>query len=637
MEYDKVSVPQYDKADRDHMRRLLKKAIPIIDLIATDQVPFGSYESAELIDSLAATIVYENEKLKDDDELQELKDDSYSLVNLYGAIKKIPTFIPLYVELGKLLRHYGLFDEEVVLLENAVATDGFSDEDLADIKDRLNRALAYREADDERMSDSDRIAENLQRLLQKKPLDEKEITALLEQCTDDTVLYNIACDPDEDKETKYIREKAARLIHSRDYRYALSSHLSCDARTSMILDLHSPLEGDKTFITRTILTDPNDENKAHMLIYCRDESLLMLGWLYVYGARWICEDRLHDMGSRFPEAYQEMSQQNKESCVQELLGYAAKLALDLFSEDENVRERLSNGADVDSEPLHFFLSIHHPKPAIRLQHARKLKNPARIAYVGSWTSDDQIKESLSVKIDSTMIITEMIYGDLSGVDLIFGFRKPEDLTLQDRFCVEIMKNNPDRRIREHVRTELLKGDVQIQGVDLTKPDTLFIEPKEESSNGITDQIPDRKTVYVCYSKLDEEYGKPVVKTLNSMDLRVYDRCDESECGEDFFSESYQEQTKKTIRDVAEHGCFLFLLSRYSKQDLIMKKELEYAMMYDAPVVIAFLGISEQDLSSDFRYLVSRIPGTNVDEDDHDCIERIISLVDRTLHKFDRAL
>ena len=36
-----------------------------------------------------------------------------------------------------------------------------------------------------------------------------------------------------------------------------------------------------------------------------------------------------------------------------------------------------------------------------------------------------------------------------------------------------MKNNPDRTIREHVRTELLRGNVEIPGVDLSKPDPLF--------------------------------------------------------------------------------------------------------------------------------------------------------------------
>ena len=464
MDREKILVFRYDKADRDHMRRLLQKSSQLIDLIAEDKVPWGSPASVEAIDSIVAEIGYENEEPKDEYDLQELQDDRYSIINFYGAVKKIPAFLPLYGELGKLLRKYGLFDEEVILLENAVANGGFSDRDLAEIKDRLKNALQYREADDASLSDSERVAENLRRLMRKKPLDEAGINTLLEQCTDDTVLYDIACDTERNTEMTFIREKAARSLRSRDYRYALSSHLYCTARTSMILDLHDSLEGDELFIARTILTDPNDENKAHMLIYCKDEALLMLGWRYVYGAGWICKERLHDMGSRFPEAYQEMDPQDKTQCEQEWLGHAAELALEILSEDEAVRERLSGKADVDSDPLHFFLSIHHPSPAKRWWHARKLKNPVRIAYVGSWTSDDQIKESLSVRMNSTRLIAEMIYGDDSGMDaldLVFVFKKPEDLTLQDRFCMEIMKNHPDRNIREHVRTELLRGNVEI--------------------------------------------------------------------------------------------------------------------------------------------------------------------------------
>lgn len=106
--------------------------------------------------------------------------------------------------------------------------------------------------------------------------------------------------------------------------------------------------------------------------------------------------------------------QDKSTCMQEWLTHASELALDLLSEDEAVRETISDASSVDSEPLHFFLSIHHPRLAVRWWHAKKLENPVRIAYVGSWTSDDQIKESLSVKINSTWLITEMIFGDHTG-------------------------------------------------------------------------------------------------------------------------------------------------------------------------------------------------------------------------------
>lgn len=202
----------------------------------------------------------------DEDAAQELTDDRYVLINMYGAIKKEPGFWPLYVQAGKVLRKYGLFDEEVTLLEKALAEGSFKEADLISAQDRLSKALQLREADDACLSDSERIALQIRRALQKKPADEKRIKDLLDQCT-----------------------------------------------------------------------------------------------------------------------------------------------------------------------------------------------------------DDEIKEKLSVKINSTELITEMIFGDLSAIDMVFAFPKPKDLTLQDRFCVEIMKNHPDRNIREHVRKELIRGEVSIPGVDLSPP------------------------------------------------------------------------------------------------------------------------------------------------------------------------
>ena len=59
----------------------------------------------------------------------------------------------------------------------------------------------------------------------------------------------------------------------------------------------------------------------------------------------------------------------------------------------------------------------------------------------------------------------MVYGDLSAVDLVFGFRKPEDLTLQDRFLDEIVKNNPDSAVREYAREVLLRIEAENQRED----------------------------------------------------------------------------------------------------------------------------------------------------------------------------
>ncbi len=472
---DKMTLTHYDKADRDHMRKLLQKSSVLIDLIAEDRVRWGSPESAELIDRLADGIGNENEKQKDEYELQELKDDRYSLINLYAGIKKEPAFLPLYSETGKLLRKYGLFDEEAVLLENAITGGGFSEKDLDDVKERMEAAVRRRDADDADMTGAERTAANLRRALHNRPLDVSQIKSMLEQCSDDAVLYDIACNTDSDPDMVPVREKAARLISSRDHQYALSSHIYDPVRTSMILDLYDSLEGDELFIARTILTDPNDVNKTHMMLYCEDEELLMLGWKYVYGARDLCTDRLHAIGSDYPEKYENSDPQERAEWEESWFICAGETALEIIPEDEAVRDRLHGTVTVDSEPLHFYLSLMHTRKAIRWWHAKKLKNPVYIAYAGSWTSDDQIKEVLSARIDSTELITEMIFGDLSGADLVFGFRKPDDLTLQDRFCVKIMKNNPDRTIREHVRKELLRGNVEIPGVDLSEPDPLYNE------------------------------------------------------------------------------------------------------------------------------------------------------------------
>ena len=470
---DKMTLTHYDKADRDHMRKLLQKSSVLIDLIAEDRVRWGSPESAELIDRLAGGIGNENEKQKDEYELQELKDDRYSLINLYAGIKKEPAFLPLYSQTGMLLRKYGLFDEEAVLLENAIAGGGLSEKDLDDVKERMEAAVRRRDADDADMTGAERTAANLRRALHNRPLDVSQIKSMLEQCSDDAVLYDIACNTDSDPDMVPVREKAARLISSRDHQYALSSHIYDPVRTSMILDLYDSLEGDELFIARTILTDPNDVNKTHMMLYCEDEELLMLGWKYVYGARDLCTDRLHAIGSDYPEKYENSDPQERAEWEESWFICAGETALEIIPEDEAVRDRLHGTVTVDSEPLHFYLSLMHTRKAIRWWHAKKLKNPVYIAYTGSWTSDDQVKEVLSARIDSTELITEMIFGDLSGADLVFGFRKPEDLTLQDRFCVEIMKNNPDRTIREHVRKELLRGNVEIPGVDLSEPDPLY--------------------------------------------------------------------------------------------------------------------------------------------------------------------
>ena len=58
-------------------------------MIAERQVPLGSPESAELIDSLAAAIGLENEKRRDEDALQALIALGYSPSESLSAISKL--------------------------------------------------------------------------------------------------------------------------------------------------------------------------------------------------------------------------------------------------------------------------------------------------------------------------------------------------------------------------------------------------------------------------------------------------------------------------------------------------------------------------------------------------------------------
>ena len=99
-EMSRKSALNYDKTERDRMRFLLQKASRIIDLIASGEVPLGTVAMVKLIDSLDEELGYEQEEQDEDDELQEVKDDRYSLINLYAAVKKEPGFLPLYAEIG---------------------------------------------------------------------------------------------------------------------------------------------------------------------------------------------------------------------------------------------------------------------------------------------------------------------------------------------------------------------------------------------------------------------------------------------------------------------------------------------------------------------------------------------------------
>ena len=127
------------------------------------------------------------------------------------------------------------------------------------------------------MSEAERISEDLRKAIQKNPTDRDEIESLIDKCGDDVVLYEFACNNSLASDLTFVRAEAARRIKSRDYQYALDSHAQSLVKRTVVLNLFDTLKGDDLFIARTVLTDPDDMNKDHVLLYCEDEALLMLG------------------------------------------------------------------------------------------------------------------------------------------------------------------------------------------------------------------------------------------------------------------------------------------------------------------------------------------------------------------------
>lgn len=159
---------------------------------------------------------------------------------------------------------------------------------------------------------------------------------------------------------------------------------------------------------------------------------------------------------------------------------------------------------------------------------------------------------------------------------------------------------------------------------------LYYKLLDESPEDIANRIMDQMTVYLCYSERDKEYGSFVAQSLSGMGFRVFDRCDEEANGDDYFSLRYQEQTEAAIRDAAKHGCFLFLMTDYSKRALMMRKELEYAIMYGAAIAVAFLGVDEWDISNDLRHLIRCASCESIEGDQQTGMMQIASLVGKTL-------
>ncbi|MBR2677316.1 MAG: toll/interleukin-1 receptor domain-containing protein [Solobacterium sp.] len=162
---------------------------------------------------------------------------------------------------------------------------------------------------------------------------------------------------------------------------------------------------------------------------------------------------------------------------------------------------------------------------------------------------------------------------------------------------------------------------------------LFYKLRNESSpEDIARSIMDHMTVYVCYSAREKEYGSAVAGFLKNMDFCVYDRCEEDE-PKDFnyyFSQEYQKKTEQAIREAAQHGCFLFLMTRKSMQAKLMLSELRYAMNIGASIAVAFIRVSPWDLPDELMLLLADASTEEIDEDEQTGLIQIASLVGRTL-------
>ena len=159
---------------------------------------------------------------------------------------------------------------------------------------------------------------------------------------------------------------------------------------------------------------------------------------------------------------------------------------------------------------------------------------------------------------------------------------------------------------------------------------LYCKLHEDSPEDIANRIIDRMTVYVCYSERNKEYGRFAAEALGSMDFRVYDRCNGKASLDDCFSQENLNQTEAAIREAANHGCFLYLMTKESSQARIMWKELEYASMYNACIAVAYMGVDPWDIPGSLRYYVRDASWAEIKGDRQTAAVQLASLVGEAL-------
>lgn len=116
-----ASVPNYDLERREEMKNYLVSIGDRIDFMASSRG--NGYE--EQITGY---------------ELKKAGKHKEAMLYFYVAVKKGWNLPELYIQLGILLRKYGLFDEEVKLLKYAINNCDFNDACLSRVSDRLKKA-----------------------------------------------------------------------------------------------------------------------------------------------------------------------------------------------------------------------------------------------------------------------------------------------------------------------------------------------------------------------------------------------------------------------------------------------------------------------------------------------------------------
>ena len=285
----------------------------------------------------------------------------------------------------------------------------------------------------------------------------EDFVAALKECTDDEFLYQVAESAPRNRLYSY-GDIAADAIRSEEYRYAMLSS-SIPGRRSLLHNLAISRELDEMLAVRVLLTDSYDENKRESLYVIRSEALLMLALMKSMAYRKTAAERLHEIGSAFPERYyREMDQAGQEAVLKEWYAEACDYAERLIRIDEEMDAKLSESVEIDSAMLTVFLAACHPDQERAGVYALKIRSESLAAYAGAVTENVVVRRILSRKIHREDLLDELPYPD--------SFRA-EPLLIRDtfekrtEFCLEVLQNTEREETWEYLRERMEKAGMVI--------------------------------------------------------------------------------------------------------------------------------------------------------------------------------